>query len=97
MGEKLSKRNIVLVRIRTIEKAHKGKGVGFNELVGQLKGKVSRATISKALDSLFDMGILDSEWILKNSKWRKEITVANEARDMVDEMIKDLKKRKLIK
>jgi DNA-binding transcriptional ArsR family regulator len=97
LGEKLSKRNIVLVRIRTIEKAQKGKGVGFNELVKQLKGNVSRATISKALDSLFDMGILDSEWILKDGKWKKEITVANEARDMVDEMIKDLKKKKLIK
>ncbi|UCE36187.1 MAG: hypothetical protein JSW00_11640 [Thermoplasmata archaeon] len=97
MEDKLSKRNIVLIEIRTIEKAQKGKGVGFNQLVEKLKGKVSRATISKALDSLFDMGILDSEWKLDNSKWKKEITVANEAQDMVDEMIKDLKKRKLIK
>ena len=92
MAEKLSKRNEVLIRIRKVETSQDGNenGAGFNELVSLLEGKVSRATVSKALDSLFDMGILDSDWKLEDGKWKKKITVANESRAMVDNMITEL-------
>jgi hypothetical protein len=96
MEEKLSKRNIVLIEIRKAEIAQAGRGIGFNQLVGRLKGKVSRATIGKALDSLFDMGILDSEWILDSGRWTKEINIANESKDLVDKIIKDLTEKGLI-
>ncbi|MBA3046702.1 MAG: hypothetical protein FP824_10905 [Euryarchaeota archaeon] len=96
MKEKLSKRNTVLINIRAAEKEGDGSGAGFNELVERLDGQVSRATVSKALDSLFDMGILDSDWVLESGKWRKKISIANEAKPMVDKMIADLNERGLI-
>ena len=94
--EKLSKRNLVLVVIRTNETKTGGEGIGFNELVDRLKGRASRVTISKALDSLFDMGMLTSDWVLSNSKWKKAISTTNESRDIIDFMINDLKSRNLI-
>ena len=96
MKEELSKRNIVLINIRSAEKEGDGTGAGFNELVKKLEHQVSRATVSKALDSLFDMGILDSKWILENGKWKKKVSIANEAKPMVDKMIADLNERGLI-
>jgi DNA-binding transcriptional ArsR family regulator len=96
MTAPLSKRNLVLIMVRTKEQKNGNLGMGFNELVLALKGKVSRATVSKALDSLFDMGMLDSNW-RKGDKWQKKITVSNEAKELVDQMIADLKERKLIK
>ena len=74
MESKLSKRNMVLIKVRETEKENSGEGVGFNELVELLKGNVSRATVSKALDSLFDMGMLNAEWKVEGGKWRKKIS-----------------------
>ena len=96
MKEELSKRTMVLIDIRAAEKEGDGSGAGFNELVEKLEGRVSRATVSKALDSLFDMGMLDSKWMLDNGKWKKKISIANEAKPMVDKMIADLNERGLI-
>jgi DNA-binding transcriptional ArsR family regulator len=97
MAQQLSKRNLILITIRKEEKTNDNAGLGFNELVLKLKGKVSRATISKGLDSLFDMGMLDSTWKKNDSKWQKMITVANETRALVDEMITNLKERKILR
>ncbi|MFO7618179.1 MAG: hypothetical protein R6W91_00720 [Thermoplasmata archaeon] len=94
MKEELSKRNRVLVKVRTAEK--EGRGIGFNELVLRLEGEVSRATVSKALDSLFDMGILESDWALEQGKWRKLISVTGDSRPLVDRMIADLNGKGLV-
>lgn len=97
MGEKIAKRNIVLIEVRRAEAKTKGRnGIGFNELVNGLKGRASRVTISKSLDSLFDMGLLTSEWALADGKWRKIISTSNESRDIIDHMIHDLETRGLI-
>ena len=96
MKEELSKRNRVLVKVRTAEKENPGRGIGFNELVLRLEGEVSRATVSKALDSLFDMGILESAWALEQGKWRKLISVTVDSRPLVDMIIADLMEKGLV-
>ncbi len=44
---------------------------------------MSKATVSKTIDRLFDLGIIDGKWERVDSKWTRIFKVAGEAEDLV--------------
>lgn len=56
----------------------------FNRLVGELDEHISRATISIALDMLFDEGLVTAEWDrLPNGKHVRALKITKEAEKFV--------------
>ena len=53
--------------------------VWFSKLVEILEGQVSRNTISRCLDRLFDLGIIDGEWKKISNRWTRTFKIAGEA------------------
>ena len=53
--------------------------IWFNKLVDVLEGRPSRNTISRCLDRLFDLGIIDGEWKKVNNRWTRTFSIAGEA------------------
>jgi len=85
-GKVLSKELIVAVeiyRLAIIEKQE----VYFLKLVENLRGRSkasSPATISKALDVLFDLGMVDAEWKqLPNGRWARTLKISGESKEFV--------------
>jgi hypothetical protein len=65
--------------------------VYFNLIVERLAGRnlAVRATVSKALDVLFDQGIVKAEWKqTTQGKHVRALTIAREAEQFVDAIIK---------
>jgi DNA-binding PadR family transcriptional regulator len=61
-----------------------GKDIWFSKLVNDLQNDVSRTTISKILDKLFDLGIIDGEWKkTEDGKWTRVFKIAGEAKDFI--------------
>jgi DNA-binding PadR family transcriptional regulator len=88
---KLSKRlSIGLVIFDEIEKGNK---VYFNNLVDlcKEKGIASRATVSLALDSLYDSGILRSKMEESDGYWKKYIHLTNEGSRLFKRISAELK------
>ncbi len=69
--------------------------VYYTKLVELLDGKVSSATINKALDSLLDIGILSAEWKKLGSNWARVFTVSNEGEDTIKSLYEYKKRGKL--
>ena len=67
-----------------------GKPIWFNKLEKLLEGRMSRATISRNIDKLFDYGIINGTWE-KNSdgSWIRAFTIAGEATLLVDKICKE--------
>lgn len=58
--------------------------IWFNKIVRVLDNDVSRSTVSKSLDKLFDLGIIDGNWEKVNGrKWTRVFKIAGEANDFV--------------
>ena len=53
--------------------------IWFSKLVTMLNGQVSRNTISRCLDRLFDIGIIDGEWKKVDRRWTRTFKIAGEA------------------
>ena len=53
--------------------------IWFSKLVDALEGDVSRTTISKSIDKLFDLGIIDGEWKKVKTRWYRVFKIAGEA------------------
>ena len=68
----------------------KGESVWFSKLVKDLEGRMSRDTISKNIDQLFDLGIINSNWIKDDDgKWVRTFSIAVSEREFIrsiDEM-----------
>ncbi len=65
------------------EKTKPPEVVHYSRLVELLEGDVSKVTISKSLDNLLDVGIVDAKWTKKNSKWVRAFRIAGEARGTI--------------
>ena len=76
MEDMVTKRTLVGLKIYDAQ--IKGKKPYFSWLVGELGGKVSRRTISKSLDELFDAGMLNSQWEDVNGRPVKVLIIATE-------------------
>lgn len=87
MDEKvLSKELIVAAEIyRLTDVDHEE--VYYSKLVENLKGRdkvSSSATISKALDVLFDLGMVFPEWKrLENGRWARDLKIAGESKNFI--------------
>ncbi len=55
----------------------------LSKLVRELEGEMSRMTISKTLDKLFDLGIIDGHWERTEGKWTRVFQIAGESEDFV--------------
>jgi len=89
--EKISKRTQVLIAIRAFELSN-SRGIGFNELVESID--LSRATISKSLDSLDDMYLIhqiDAKSVLIDGVWTKLITTRKDKQSFIDDSIRKIK------
>ncbi len=80
--EILGKDMIVALHVWEAAEKH-GELMYFSKLVKVLEGKISRVRINKALDRLFDQGILTGEWEKNEQKWIRSIKPANEARNFL--------------
>lgn len=86
--EILSKELLVAREILLVEKSGHGP-VYFNQLVSRLEGIASRATISSALDMLFDQGIVKAEWTNRtDGRHVRALSIAGEARSFVEVICK---------
>lgn len=50
----------------------------FSKLVEEFENQISRSTINKVIDKLFDLCIIDAEWIReeKNNKWVRSLHIS---------------------
>lgn len=84
--ELLSKELVVAREIYAATRVEKGGPVYFNLLVNRLQTKklASRATVSKALDMLFDQGIVRADWgVNLEGKHVRALRIAGEAENFV--------------
>ena len=68
------------------------KKIWFSKLVEVLANDVSRATISKSLDKLFDLGMIDGNWEKVDGKWTRVFKIAGEAEDLVKAIYENTKR-----
>jgi hypothetical protein len=73
------------VACRIFDYTEKGETVWFTKLVEDLDGIMSRVTVSKYIDVLFDLGIINGEWKqTKDGKMVRAFTIAGEAKTLVE-------------
>ena len=82
----LSKELIVAAEIYRLSEVER-EDVYFSRLVENLRGKErvsSPATVSKALDVLFDLGMVFAEWKqLRSGRWARVLKIAGESRNFI--------------
>ena len=66
--------------------------IWFSKLVDILKGEISRSTISKNLDKLFDLGIIDGKWEKVDNKWTRTFKISGEAKNFINHIYKSTNK-----
>ena len=52
----------------------------FTLLTNRMKSVMSRSTVSKSIDILFDLGMLRADWETVGGNWARTLKIANEAR-----------------
>ncbi len=88
--ELLSKDLEVALEVYIYDKI-KEEPIYLNKLVESLKGRMSRGTISKALDRLFDLGILNAKWEKVDNKWVRGFYIAGEAEEFLADVYSHVK------
>ena len=79
---KLSKE--LLVAKTVLDLQDHSNSVSFDELVAQLSGFGSRQVLSRAVDALFDKGVLKAEWTQRaHGESVRVLEVAGEAQEFV--------------
>lgn len=67
--------------------------VYFTSLTESMTEVMSRSTVSKSIDILFDLGMLRADWETVEGTWARTLKIANEAksffRKLSDEVEKD--------
>lgn len=61
----------------------KNEKVWFSKLVDLLADDMSRTTVSKTVDKLFDLGMIDGTWEKVDGKWTRTFKIAGEAEDLI--------------
>lgn len=79
--EKLPSDFEIAIRIYNYNRA--GESVWLKKLVDDLDKKISRVTISKNLDQMFDLGIISGEWEKIDGKWVRTFKISGEATSLI--------------
>ena len=79
----------MIYRINDIEK----KPIWFTELVKRLDGILSKSEISKSLDKLEDLGLIETGYNKVGNRWTNTICVSDEAKTFAKEMEIKLKQK----
>lgn len=82
--------NVFLVCIEIHKYNMKGETIWFQKLVENLEGSVSKGTVSKCLNYLFDKGMIDAEWEKnpETERWVRSLKVAGEFRGFVEGLVR---------
>ena len=92
----LSKELIVASTIYKLTE-EEGNEVYFSKLVQELEKekRVSKTTINKSLDILFDLGMIYADWKkLSNGKWARVIRIAGESKAFIRKIYEEIYKKK---
>ena len=72
------------IAVKIFRYTENGEDVWFSKLVEDYNGKISRSTISKNLDQLFDLGIITGDWKKnEDGKWIRTFKIAGEANGLI--------------
>jgi len=82
-----------IYEINIIKKEH----VWFTKLVGDLKEILSKGQVSRSLDKLYGLGIINTEDQKLDNVWTHTITVSSESERFVREMYEKSKLKMEIK
>lgn len=75
----LSKEEIVALMIHN--ENENGAKIYFSKLTHMLENKISRGTISKIIDKLFDLGMITAKWENESGKWIRSLYVTGEYKE----------------
>ena len=71
------------IAVRIYRYNQRNEPIYLTKLVEDLEGKISRATISKNIDQMFDLGIITGDWQQSNGKWIRTFSIAGEATGLI--------------
>jgi DNA-binding transcriptional ArsR family regulator len=81
-GKVLSNDFQVCVEIYDYSNVKKEK-IWFSKLVKVMSGDLSSSTISKSIDRLFDLGMIDGDWEKVEGRWTRTFRISGEAEGFV--------------
>lgn len=65
----------------------------FTSLTERMKENVmSRSTVSKSIDILFDLGMLRADWEMVEGTWARTLKIANEAKSFFKKLSDEVEK-----
>ncbi len=64
----------------------------FTSLTERMKDVMSRATVSKSIDILFDLGMLRADWEMVEGTWARTLKIANEAKSFFKKLSDEVEK-----
>jgi len=64
--------------------------IHYSKLIKLLEGSVSKVTISKSIDNLLDIGMINAKWEKKNGKWVRSFKIASEAKGTIESVYKHI-------
>lgn len=67
------------------------KPIYFSKLTELLEGKISRSTISKIIDKLFDLGMISAQWENQNG-WIRSLYISGEYKEFFKNLYENLYK-----
>ena len=69
-----------------------GDKIWFSKLVEELKGHISKGTITKVVDRLFDLGVIDGNWEKIEGKWTRVLNITGEAESFIKNVYENTKR-----
>jgi len=81
----LSNDFLVCVKIYEYNEERKER-IWFSKLVDVMKGELSQSTISKCLDRLFDLGMIDGTWESIDGRWTRTLKITGESMGFVGDL-----------
>ncbi len=79
--EKLT--NDFAVAVKIFEYNSREEPVWFAKLANDFNSVMSRVTVSKNIDKLFDLGIINGSWTKIDGKWVRTFEIAGEANALI--------------
>ncbi len=64
----------------------------FTSLTERMKDVMSRSTVSKSIDILFDLGMLRADWEMVEGTWARTLKIANEAKSFFKKLSDEVEK-----